>query len=193
MTDEIKKFTEVDSSAIILPSAQFRFDVPRKSQEKCVFIGKDCMIGCNFIFESSDGGKISIGERTWINSATNLISRKAITIGNDVTIAWSCWVYDHDSHSLDWEERRTDILMQLEDYRNTGNVVLNKRWDVVPAKEIIIEDKVWIGFDVVILKGVRIGEGAIVGARSVVRRDVAPWTVVAGNPAVEIKKLRPKK
>ena len=47
----------------------------------------------------------------------------------------------------------------------------------------------WIGFESVILAGVTIGEGAIVGAKSVVRKDVEPWTVVAGNPAVVIKRL----
>ena len=47
----------------------------------------------------------------------------------------------------------------------------------------------WIGFDVTILKGVTIGEGAVIGAKSVVTKDVEPWTVVAGNPAVVVKYL----
>ena len=47
----------------------------------------------------------------------------------------------------------------------------------------------WIGFDALILKGVHIGEGAIVGARSVVTSNVEPYTVVAGNPAVIVKRL----
>lgn len=52
-----------------------------------------------------------------------------------------------------------------------------------------IEDHVWLGFNVVVLKDVRIGEGAIVGARSVVTSDVPPWTVVAGCPARVVKEI----
>lgn len=55
-------------------------------------------------------------------------------------------------------------------------------------KNIIIQDDVWIGSRSIILKGVTIGEGAIVGAGSVVTKDVPPYTIVAGNPARPIKK-----
>lgn len=53
-------------------------------------------------------------------------------------------------------------------------------------QKVVIEDDVWIGARVTILKGVVVGEGAVVGAGSVVTRDVAPYTVVAGNPARKI-------
>lgn len=56
-------------------------------------------------------------------------------------------------------------------------------------KPIVIEDKAWIGFDSTILKGVTIGEGSVVGAKSVVTRNVDPYTVVAGNPAKVVRKL----
>ncbi len=75
------------------------------------------------------------------------------------------------------------------DYLNGNNFTVNKDWSNVKSKPIKICDKVWIGFDVVILKGVTIGEGAIVGARSVVTKDVEPWTVVAGNPVKFIKNI----
>lgn len=54
----------------------------------------------------------------------------------------------------------------------------------------ICSNKVWIGFNAIILKGVTIGEGAIVAAGAVVTKDVPAWTVVAGNPAVVVKKLK---
>jgi maltose O-acetyltransferase len=50
----------------------------------------------------------------------------------------------------------------------------------------VIEDDVWIGFNSTILKGVTIGKGAVVGAGSVVTKDVAAYTIVAGNPAKAI-------
>ena len=57
------------------------------------------------------------------------------------------------------------------------------------GRPIVIEDKAWIGINSTILPGVRIGYGAIVGAGSVVTKDVPPMTVVAGNPAKFIKKI----
>ncbi len=54
-------------------------------------------------------------------------------------------------------------------------------------KPVVICDRAWIGFNSIILKGVVVGEGAVVGAGSVVSNDVAPYTVVAGNPAKFIK------
>ena len=54
---------------------------------------------------------------------------------------------------------------------------------------IKICDNAWIGMNCIILKGVTIGEGAIVGAGSVVTKSVPPWTIVGGNPAKVIKEI----
>ncbi|MDE6498662.1 MAG: hypothetical protein K2L21_08380 [Muribaculaceae bacterium] len=110
-------------------------------------------------------------------------------VGSNVTIAWGCTIYDHDSHSVDFEERRRDIDDELRDIRNGVNFIANKNWEVVRSKPIRIEDDAWIGMNCIILKGVTIGEGAIVGAGSVVTRDVPAWTVVAGNPARVVKEI----
>lgn len=147
------------------------------------------MIGCSFIFES-DNGRIDIGDNTFINGGTNLISKEHINIGNNVTIAWGCTLYDHNSHSLNYKDRQTDIARQNEDYRNKRSFIYSKDWSTVKSKPIVIQDNAWIGFDSVILAGVTIGKGAIVGARSVVRDNVEPWTIVAGNPATFIKNIR---
>ena len=53
--------------------------------------------------------------------------------------------------------------------------------------DVVIENDVWIGLDAVILSGVRIGNGAVIGARSVVTRDVDAYSIVAGNPARKIR------
>jgi acetyltransferase-like isoleucine patch superfamily enzyme len=56
----------------------------------------------------------------------------------------------------------------------------------IASSPIIIEDDAWIGFGSAIFKGVTVGKGAVVAAMSVVTKDVAPYTVVAGNPARQI-------
>ena len=58
---------------------------------------------------------------------------------------------------------------------------------MVNIKPIIIGNNVWLGFDVVVLKGVTIGDGAIIGAKSVVTRDIPAWSIAAGNPAQVVK------
>lgn len=175
------------NNTILLENCTFRFD--GKSKTNIVNVGENSMLGCSFVFES-DNGAIEIGDNTFINSGTTLISRSHIKIGNHVTIAWGCTLYDHNSHSLDYRERQKDISRQNDDYRHNRNFTESKDWSAVKSKPIIIEDNAWIGFDSVILAGVTIGEGAIVGARSVVRQNVEAWTVVAGNPATVIKRLR---
>ena len=64
-----------------------------------------------------------------------------------------------------------------------------KDWTHVKTNPITIQDKSWIGMHSIILEGTTIGTGAVVGAGSVVTRDVPPYTVVAGNPARIIKTL----
>ena len=58
------------------------------------------------------------------------------------------------------------------------------------GRPVVLEDRVWVGINATILPGVRIGYGAIVGANSVVTKDLPPMTVVAGNPARIIKELK---
>lgn len=177
-----------DPGSVLLPAARFMFYQGESAFTGNVHIGHDTMVACSFIFESAQG-RVSIGDRTFINGGTKIIARERVEIGADVTIAWDCTIYDHNSHSLDWRHRANDIARQLADHRAGRSMIDGKDWSTVRARPIIIHDKVWIGFGCTILGGVSIGEGAVIGAGSVVRADVEPWTVVAGNPAVIIKKL----
>jgi hypothetical protein len=81
---------------------------------------------------------------------------------------------DHNSHATDWTSRKNDVVAWGQG---------KKDWSGVTIKPVKISDRVWIGLNAIILKGVTIGEGAIVGAGSVVTKDVPPYTIVAGNPA----------
>ncbi len=164
-----------------------RFDSPLENK-KYVEIGKDCIVSGCFIFES-ESGHVSIGNHSYIGDSI-FISRKSIEIGDNVTIAWGCTIYDHNSHSLSYKDRRKDIDDELSDIRCGRCFTESKDWSVVKTESIKICDDSWIGMNCTILKGVTIGEGAVVGAGSVVTKDVMPWTVVAGNPAKVIKKLK---
>lgn len=154
-----------------------------------VEVGDKCIINGQFIFET-DTGRVKIGNNVHMGG-TMFICKSAITIGNDVTMAWDIVLYDHDSHSINWESRSNDNNQCYNDFLNEGgNKIINKDWTNVNTRPIAIQDKVWIGFGVTVLKGVTIGEGAVVGAKSVVTRDVPPWTVVAGNPAKVVKYIK---
>ena len=151
-----------------------------------VRVGERGMLNIKIVFESVQG-QVTIGDRVYIGGGT-IICRENVTIGSDVTMAWGVSIYDHNSNSLDWRARAKTVRHFYENYGKPGCYEAID-WSGVASAPIVIEDKVWIGFDAVILKGVRIGEGAVVGARAVVTRDVEPYTVVAGNPARVIKQL----
>jgi galactoside O-acetyltransferase len=89
---------------------------------------------------------------------------------------------------MSYLDRIADHKQLLTDHP-LGNILGNKDWSRVATAPIRICDYAWLGFDVVVLKGVTIGEGAIVGARAVVTKDVPPWTIVAGNPARVAKEI----
>lgn len=117
-------------------------------------------------------GKLTIGNNVGMSS-TAIICNHSITIGNNVTIGGNTVVYDTDFHSLDPSIRGTAL-------------------DLSNAKKmpVIISDSVFIGAHTTILKGVTIGRNAIIGACSVVTKDIPENEVWAGNPARCLKQLK---
>ena len=100
----------------------------------------------------------------------------SVVIGDRVLISHGVNIHDHIAHSLSADERHKHFVEIV----TAGHPInlLN-----VSSKSIVIEDDTWIGFNATILKGVTIGKGAIVGACSVVTKDVPAYTIVVGNPA----------
>mgnify|MGYP003624212458 CR=1 FL=1 len=186
--NNVKKYSEiVDYNASSILQKQFCIDVRQPSDKHSIIIGEKNILACRLIFESNQG-QIKIGNKCFINAGTQIISRTSVVIGDYVTIAWNVIIYDHDSHSINYRERRQDIDQQLIDF-TYGDLIKNKDWGMVNSKPIIICDDVWIGMNATILKGVTIGKGAIVAAGSVVTKNVEPFTIVGGNPAIIIKSL----
>jgi acetyltransferase-like isoleucine patch superfamily enzyme len=171
-----------------LSQVHLNLRTPKKGK-KYLSIGNGSAVQGQFIFER-ESGYIEIGKNTFIGGS-QFICIEEIKIGNDTLISWGCTFSDNDAHSLEWENRKNDVA-EWKKGLDENKVGRYKNWDHVKRKKIIIEDKVWIGFNVIVLKGVRIGEGAVVGAGSVVTKDVPPYTVVGGNPAKIIKKIEIK-
>lgn len=149
--------------------------------------GDDCVLYSQAFFESAQG-LVEIGDRVYIGGNTKFISRSAIRVGSDVMISWGCTLYDHDAHSIDYRCRMADHAGHLRNWPG-GNLLMDKDWSTVPTAPISVGDHAWLGFDVVVLKGVTIGEGAVIAARSVVTSDIPPWTVAAGCPARVVKQI----
>lgn len=181
------KNVQIDPSTRLL--RHFGVSFLTKPDDRCYLrVGARCMLNARITFESKSGS-VTIGDRAYIGPNTSIISRSGISIGNDVTMAWGITIYDHNSHAFDWVQRQK-VVDHF--YRNYGSPKCFDEldWTGVEAAPIVIEDRVWIGFGAVILKGVTIGRGAIVGACSIVSRDVEPYTIVAGNPARLVKTLQ---
>jgi acetyltransferase-like isoleucine patch superfamily enzyme len=102
------------------------------------------------------GAVLSIGEGSFVNHRSELIAHERVEIGRHCLFAWDVQVMDSDSHSVD---------------------------GLPHTAPVVIGDRVWIGCRATVLKGVTIGDGAVVAAGSVVTRDVPARALVAGNPA----------
>ena len=116
-------------------------------------------MGCRFL----NGRKIHLGERNVINFGCLLDGRRyEIHIGNDVSIGPEATILTlgHDPQSPDFADRGGDV---------------------------VIGERVWIGYRAIILPGVTIGDGAVVAAGAVVTKDVEQYSIVAGAPAKKIK------
>lgn len=144
-------------------------------------IGERTIISGQIVSER-DNVRVSIGKNTFIGNS-HIFAAEEISVGDDVLIAWGVYLVDHNSHSVRFSGRRDDVDNW---YNGTKN------WAHVEVKPIRVMRRAWIGFNSIILKGITVGEGAVVGAGSVVTKDVPPYTVVAGNPARVIKELPPE-
>ncbi len=165
---------------------QAKFEIRCAIEGSRISIGSDCLINGNYVIEN-DKGVILIGDRSFIGNSL-FVCAEGIEIGSDVMISWGCSFIDNDGHSLNWLDRRNDVRDWKAGVENAAIGGL-KNWSVVKSAKIIIHDKAWVGFNTIVLKGVTIGQGAVVAAGSVVTKDVAPFTLVAGNPARFVKNL----
>ncbi|MGD7651637.1 MAG: acyltransferase [Verrucomicrobiales bacterium] len=136
-------------------------------------IGRQVLISKGARIEAIDSdrrGEIEIGDGTSIQMYFHCGAAESVKIGRDVLIAGRVYITDHD-HKFDHPE------------------LPPRRCRELVTRPVVVEDGAWLGEGCVILKGVRVGARAVVGANAVVTRDVAPGAVVGGIPAKEIKRI----
>lgn len=119
---------------------------------------------------SVSGSRIVLGDNVGISGST-ISAREEIIIGDNVLIGSGCLITDSDSHPIHWIDRENN---------NVG---------AVKSSPIKIGDNVFIGARTIVLKGVTIGSGSVIGAGSVVTRDVPERVIAAGNPCEVIRSI----
>jgi maltose O-acetyltransferase len=113
------------------------------------------------------GGTLDIGARTLVNFGCSLVAFDRVAIGERCLIGTHCMIMDTPFHSVEPD----------------------RRLDPPPPEPVTIEDNVWLGARVIVMPGVTIGRDSVVGAGSVVTRDVPPRTLAAGVPARVVRAL----
>lgn len=162
---------------VIFPEASLR---SMRKDPSAIILGSNVYCrGCLFVFEE---GQIEIGDWCYIGEGTNIWAGESIRIGNRVLISHNVNIFDSDTHPIDDCKARHEQFV---------NIVTNGRhWhEKIAHAPVKIGDDALICAHAIILKGVNIGEGAVVGAGAVVTRDVPPFTLVAGNPAKIVRTL----
>ncbi|RYE37966.1 MAG: acyltransferase [Sphingobacteriales bacterium] len=124
-----------------------------------------------------------MGDNCYLGENSIIWSGESVRIGDNVLISHNVNIIDSNSHELDHLERAEGFKSLIENGhpKEKGSII---------TSPIIIKDYAWVSFNSIILKGVTVGEGAVVAAGSVVTKDVPDYSIVAGNPAVVVKYLK---
>jgi len=162
----------------------YSFQLFRSRHPTALHIGRGTSIYLGVMFDFGTRARMRIGDYVLMNGA-RIICDSEITIGDHCLISWNVVLMDTYRLPGDIQERRSELEQMPRQFPRRTLVETG-------GLPIHIESNVWIGFESCILPGVRIGRGAVVGARSVVAANVPAYAVVAGNPARVIRNLEPE-
>jgi acetyltransferase-like isoleucine patch superfamily enzyme len=144
------------------------------SRKKKQTLTRDRIIGPNFIIGDHTYGEPTVRQ---FDQTTRLVMGSFCSISDQVTIILG------GNHRSDWV-----TTYPFSAFAETWPEAATIKGHPASKGDIVIGHDVWIGYGATILSGVTIGSGAVIGARAVISRDVAPYAVMAGNPAQEVKK-----
>jgi len=149
-------------------------------------IGNNVKMMGNIVCKAS--GQISIGDYSWIEEHSSIQCLHSVIIGSFCGIAAGVLITDNNNHPTELEDRISHRIRVAPG--GPGYPGLKNGWELSNYAPVIIGDAVWICGGSTILKGVTIGDGAIIARGSVLTKDVEAYTVVAGNPAKKVKELK---
>ena len=170
---------DIDPQAYV--ESAYSFAVCRAERAHAVRIERAAHLYSATIFDVGARGVVSVGPFAMLNGV-RLVCESRIEIGAYAAISWNVVIMDSYRLPRDPSSRRALI--------ERAGVPLHQLVDpALAAQPVVLHDNVWLGFDVCVLPGVTIGEGSVVGARSVVCSDVPAYTLMAGNPARPVREL----
>lgn len=169
----------IDETAYI--ETTFSFYFYRSQKLAGVEYGRGASTYLGTMFDVGPNGQVKLGDYALVHGA-RIICDAEVIIGQYALISWNVVLMDTYRVPLNPAARREEL-------RRVPMRSLRLACADVPARPVRIERNVWIGFDSVVLPGVTVGEGSIVGARSVVTENVPAFTIVAGNPARVIRRI----
>jgi len=179
---------------IFLPR-RFRIVNSSGRSDHIMSFGNNSFLNCSIFFEKASISSVIIGNNGYLGSGVSIYCTEKIELGNNVTVAWDVVFYGHNSHPLDFMERRQIVSDFVKNY-TSNSPDRDIDWANVKSGSILIGNDVWIGFGCIILKDTIIGDRSIVSAGSVVRGTFPSDVIIAGNPAKvvgQVKKNEHKK
>lgn len=171
-----KKCAQIGNKCIFTSNAKI-YNHPNKIES--IIIGHGVTI--DGVLEVYGKGLLLIDDYTFIGNSR-------IFCANQISIGKGCWIADH-VFIMDSDLHPISPSRRLNDAKDFSQGIFPDVYTNIINAPTIIENSVWIGVNSIILKGVTLGEGVVVGAGSVVTKDVPAWTIVAGNPARIIREI----
>lgn len=178
---KVPENAQIDPEAYL--ETTYSFNLFRGERSDALQVGRGASIYLGVMFDVGPQGRVSIGQFTLINGA-RIICDAEVSIGDYCLISWN-------TVFMDSNRSPTDVVARRKQLERAAATEPRRIEPIEAGRPIRIGRNVWIGFEACVLPGVSIGEGSVVGARSVVVEDLPPYSVAVGNPARILRQLAP--
>jgi acetyltransferase-like isoleucine patch superfamily enzyme len=171
--------TRIDEGAVV--ETALCFEGFRSTRPVGLEVGEGSALYTGTMLDVGLLGSVRIGTCCMLNNML-IICDDSVHIGDYALISWNVVIMDSYRTAF-------DILSRRRALRNAATRPDRRLGEPSRARPVTLGRNVWVGFESCILPGVTIGDGSIVGARSVVAEDVPPMSIVAGNPARVVRRI----